>query len=282
MTRIIKTVTELQSSLAGKRVGAVFTMGALHQGHAQLIKQCRDTVGKDAIVVVTIFVNPTQFENNEDLEKYPRDLASDVEICEQNSADFVFAPTVDEIYPPQTLVKKIEPGEIANILEGASRPGHFSGVATVVNRLLEIIKPSVTCFGEKDYQQLTIVRQIVKELSIPVEVIGVETVRESDGLAKSSRNRRLSEEERALAPHLYEAVNRVKAQLLQNLPIEKAISSTVEWLADFPEIELDYLTVLSPSLGKPVPGLARVLVAARIGDVRLIDNIECELAVANV
>jgi pantoate--beta-alanine ligase len=282
MTKIIKTVTELQTAIDGKLVGAVFTMGALHQGHAHLIKQCRETVGKDAIVVVTIFVNPTQFENNEDLEKYPRDLASDVEICEQNSADIVFAPTVDEIYPLKTLVKKIEPGEIANILEGASRPGHFAGVATVVNCLLEIIKPSVTCFGEKDYQQLTIVRQIVKELSIPVEVIGVETVRESDGLAMSSRNTRLSEEERALAPHLYEALNRVKVQLLQNHPIEMAISSTVEWLADFPEIELDYLTVLSPSLGKPVPGLARVLVAARIGDVRLIDNIECELVVANV
>jgi pantoate--beta-alanine ligase len=257
-------------------------MGALHPGHAQLIKQCRESVGDDAIVVVTIFVNPTQFENNEDLEKYPHDLASDVEICEQNSADIVFAPAVDEIYPPQIIVKKIELGEIANIFEGASRPGHFAGVATVVNRLLEIIKPSVTCFGEKDYQQLTIVRQIVKELSIPVEVIGVETMRESDGLAMSSRNIRLSEEERALAPHLYEAINRVKAQLLHSDPIEKAIASTVEWLADFPEIDLDYLTVLSPSLGKPVPGLARVLVAARIGDVRLIDNIKCELVVANV
>ncbi|MEY3696658.1 MAG: hypothetical protein RJA41_308 [Actinomycetota bacterium] len=193
MTQVITTVEQLQKALHDKKVGAVFTMGALHQGHVALINKCREIIGKDATVVVTIFVNPTQFNNAKDLEKYPKNLEFDVELCSANHVDIVFAPSVEEIYPKDATIKQISPGKLADILEGQSRPGHFAGVATVVNRLLEITKPEITCFGEKDFQQLAVVKQMVDELRIPVQVVAVPTVRESDGLAMSSRNQRLDE-----------------------------------------------------------------------------------------
>ena len=282
MTKVIETVSQLQHETANKKVGAVFTMGALHQGHAALMQKCRETIGKEGVLVVTVFVNPTQFNDPKDLAKYPRDLASDVNLCSENSVDIVFAPEVSEIYPADSSVKEVNPGTIAEILEGASRPGHFKGVATVVNRLLEITKPAVTCFGEKDFQQLAVVKQMVEELGIPVQVIGVPTVREKDGLAMSSRNQRLDSKAREISANLFQALNRVKKNLQSGMKVSQGIQEVEDWLKTIPEIHLDYLTVLSPDLQKPDPGLARVLIAAKIGDVRLIDNIECELGESNV
>lgn len=282
MTKIITTVEELQLFLAGKKVGAVFTMGALHKGHAVLMQECRKEIGVDGILVVTIFVNPTQFNDPKDLEKYPRTLDADVELCTQNGADVVFAPKLDEIYPNDLEIKQISPGPVSEILEGASRPGHFAGVATVVNRLLEITKPAVTCFGEKDYQQLVIVDQLIQSQKIDVKLVGVPTVRETNGLAMSSRNQRLTAEQRLLATKLFESMNLVNEHLRLGQSISSAKSKAIAFLSQNPEIELDYLDVLSPCLSKPEPGLARILIAAKIGDVRLIDNLECEIGVASV
>lgn len=282
MSKVITSVSQLQMDLNHKKVGAVFTMGALHQGHGRLMEVCRELIGADALLVVTIFVNPSQFNDPNDLAKYPRSLEKDISLCESHGVDIVFAPTVDEIYPTDFPVKQISPGAIANILEGESRPGHFAGVATVVKRLLDITHPTITCFGEKDFQQLAVVKQMVKEQLVAVEVIGVETVREIDGLAMSSRNSRLSIEDRAIAPRLHEAMQLVESELLLGKSIEQCILKAKEWLKTFPAIDLDYLTVLKSDLSNPEPGLARILIAARIGDVRLIDNLECQLGVDNV
>ncbi len=282
MTKVVNKVSDLQELITNKKVGAVFTMGALHAGHGELIDECRRHIGGDSILIVTIFVNPTQFNDPKDLEQYPRDLANDVELCAQHNVDIVFAPIASEVYPPDNPVKEISPGEIAEILEGQSRPGHFEGVATVVNRLLEITQPAVTCFGEKDYQQLVVVRQLVKAQAINVEVVAVNTVRETDGLAMSSRNQRLTFEQRTIAANLFKALKSVSKDLAAGNSIDVSVSRAKDWLAQFPLVDLDYLTVLSRDLAKPVPGLARILIAARIGDVRLIDNLECELVAANV
>lgn len=282
MTQVITTVEQLQKALHDKKVGAVFTMGALHQGHVALINKCREIIGKDATVVVTIFVNPTQFNNAKDLEKYPKNLEFDLELCSANHVDIVFAPSVEEIYPKDATIKQVSPGKLADILEGQSRPGHFAGVATVVNRLLEITKPEITCFGEKDFQQLAVVKQMVDELRIPVQVVAVPTVRESDGLAMSSRNQRLDEAQRVISAQLFVALNRVKNHLKSGMKISESVHEVQDWLKQFPEIELDYLKVVGKDLLQVGPGLARVLIAAKIGDVRLIDNIECELGESNV
>lgn len=282
MTKVITTIKDLQAAISGKKVGTVFTMGALHAGHAELMRVIRQEIGSDGILVVTVFVNPTQFNDKRDLEKYPRDLASDIAFCERQFVDIVFAPEVSEVYPTDKNVVSINPGELGKILEGESRPGHFAGMATVVNRLLEITKPVVTCFGEKDYQQLAIVREMIKELELSVKVIGVQTVREKDGLAMSSRNQRLTPAQRELAPNLYAAMQIVIRNLQSGKSISESINLAKDWLCSFKEFELDYLTVLSPELSEPRPGLARILIAAKIGDVRLIDNTECVLEATNV
>ena len=282
MTTVINTVNELQAFLSGKKVGAVFTMGALHDGHASLMQECRRQIGTDGVLVVTVFVNPTQFNDPKDLDKYPRTLESDVELCNKNRVDVVFAPSVDEIYPKDSTVKQIEPGAISEILEGASRPSHFSGVATVVNRLFEITNPEVTCFGQKDYQQLVVINQLIENQKLEVKLVGVPTVREPGGLAMSSRNQRLTPEQRQIAANLFKALQLVKAELTSGKTISQAKAIASAFLNSTPEIHLDYLEVLSADLTKPMAGLARILIAAKIGDVRLIDNLECELGVANV
>lgn len=282
MTKVISKISELQAELVGKKIGTVFTMGALHAGHAQLMKQCRSEIGVDGLLVVTVFVNPTQFNDKDDLEKYPRDLAKDVLLCSENSVDIVFAPEVSEIYPADLQLIEIDLGELGQKLEGKSRPGHFAAVAKVVNRLIEITKPDVSCFGEKDFQQLAVVRKLVRELKLPVRIIGVETVRDVDGLAMSSRNMRLSDGQRLLAANLFKALQMTKTNLESGTSISQSVEIASDWLKQFAEIELDYLTVQSPELSQPLPGSARILVAARIGDVRLIDNIPCHLEAVNV
>ena len=273
MTEVIGTIAELRSRLVpGRPRVVVMTMGALHEGHLQLVRAAREWASgqalDDAEVVVTIFVNPLQFNNADDLARYPRTLDSDVAMCAAEGVDVVFAPTALEMYPHGVPLITVDPGALGDVLEGASRPGHFRGMLTVVNRLLMLTSPTAAMFGEKDYQQLTLIRQMVRDLLIPVEIVAVPTVREPDGLAMSSRNRRLSESGRAGAIAVPESLAMVKAGT--------SADEAAAWLADQPAIEeVDYLVVRSADLGENVDnGPARVLVAAVVDGVRLIDNIE--------
>jgi len=260
-------------------VGVVMTMGALHEGHAELIHCARQEVGRKGLVIVTDFVNPTQFGEAEDFARYPRTLDHDLELSGVAGADLVYAPSVEEMYGSIDLADlsdqvMINPGSLGTILEGASRPGHFQGMLTVVSKLLHLTDPDLAFYGEKDYQQLVLIKAMVRSLCIPVSVIGVPTVREEDGLAMSSRNRFLTKHERACAiaiPRAIEVAAEVAAQD-GALAAERAGHAV---LADHPEIQLDYLVVTSPELGPPTLGEGRVLAAAKLGTVRLIDNLPC-------
>jgi pantoate--beta-alanine ligase len=248
-------------------------MGALHDGHAELVRQARRMVGDTGTVVVTVFVNPTQFSAGEDFDAYPRTLDDDVVVASEAGADVVFAPNAVEVYgltggfEPTSVT--IDPGPLGDVLEGASRPGHFRGVLTVVCKLMGMTYPDVALFGEKDYQQLTLIRRMVADLSMPVEVVGVPTVREADGLARSSRNRYLSPEERRVAAVIPQAL----AAAAQQSDPQEAVETGLRILSREPGIDVDYLVVTDLDLG-PAPriGDARVLVAARVGTTRLIDN----------
>ena len=219
MTPVVATTREELAKLvadaraAARPVGFVPTMGALHEGHASLMRTARREVGPEAPVVVSIFVNPLQFAAGEDLDRYPRTLNADLEQCAAEGVDIVFAPSVQEVYPgsaegmvePQVTV---EPGPLATILEGRTRPGHFRGVLTVVAKLFGLVQPDVAVFGEKDYQQLVLIRQMVADLCMRVRIVGAETVREPDGLALSSRNRYLHAEQREQATALSRTLRR--------------------------------------------------------------------------
>jgi pantoate--beta-alanine ligase len=267
---------ELRELLRDRRstgpLGFVPTMGALHEGHASLIERARKEVGTESPVAVSIFVNPLQFAPGEDLSTYPRTMDDDLALCADLGVDVVFAPTVDEVYPDGDPQVTISPGPLAKVLEGASRPTHFHGVLTVVEKLFGLVKPDVAVFGEKDYQQLTLIRRMVTDLCMGVDVVGSETVREPDGLALSSRNRYLDPEQRrqatALSRTLYAARNAAKHGA------DAAIDAARAELRQAPGVDLDYLELTAPDLG-PVPdsGAARLLIAARVGSTRLIDNI---------
>jgi pantoate--beta-alanine ligase len=251
---------------------AVFTMGALHEGHRALIRAARAEVGSQGHVTVTIFVNPLQFGAGEDLARYPRTLRSDVEQCAAEDVDLVFAPAPEVLYPEGEPEVRVDPGPLGSILEGSVRPGHFAGMCTVVLKLLHLTAPEVTCFGEKDYQQLTLVRRMVADLDLPVRVHAVPTVREADGLARSSRNRFLSEQERALAA----AVPVALAAGVTAADLGRSADAVV----GAAELELarvgltpDYVALTDPAMGPaPEEGPARLLLATRIGTTRLIDN----------
>ncbi|MFD4605134.1 pantoate--beta-alanine ligase [Streptomyces sp. NPDC058464] len=188
------------------RTAVVMTMGALHEGHATLIRAAREHVGRKGLVIVTVFVNPLQFGQGEDLDRYPRTLDTDLKIAEQAGADAVFAPSVDEVYPGGQPQVRVTAGPMGTLLEGASRPGHFDGVLTVVAKLLHLTRPDVALFGQKDAQQLAVIRRMARDLNFGIEIVGVPTVRESDGLALSSRNRYLSADERRTALTLSRAL----------------------------------------------------------------------------
>lgn len=252
----------------------VMTMGALHDGHAQLVREARDQVGEAGRVIVTIFVNPTQFGPNEDFAKYPRTLDADLEVCAHAGADTVFTPTTDDIYGSGAAVT-IDPGPLGGVLEGAVRPGHFSGMLTVVAKLLHIVDPQLALFGEKDYQQLTLIRRMVGDLDMPVTVVPVPTVREADGLARSSRNRYLSSDERELAAALPRALSMV-VEHAERADAASAIALGLQAL-DRPGIVVDYLTITDPDLGPVVVGPGRALAAIRIGSTRLIDNMAVQV-----
>jgi pantoate--beta-alanine ligase len=273
---VVTTATQMRGAprTAGPR-GVVMTMGALHEGHGQLVRSAREIVGDDGTVAVTIFVNPTQFGVGEDFHRYPRSLDADVLLCEAAGADLVFAPGVEDVYGNATGFPTdavtVDPGPLGEILEGASRPTHFRGVLTVVAKLLGLTSPDVALFGEKDYQQLVLIRRMVRDLSMPIDIIGVPTVREPDGLARSSRNRYLSTEERATA----EVIPRALAAVVDAARggADAAIAAGLAVLHSAEGLDLDYLAITDPELeAAPAIGDARVLVAGRVGHTRLIDN----------
>jgi len=249
------------------------TMGALHEGHRTLVRAARALGGS---VVVSVFVNPTQFAPGEDFDRYPRTWDADLAALAAEGADLVFHPPVAEVYPPAAAGVTVHPGPLGDVLEGAVRPGHFAGVLTVVAKLFGLVRPDVAVFGEKDFQQLTLVRAMARELALGVEVVGVPTVREDDGLALSSRNRYLSGEQRRTAAALSAALRAGAAAGPGGADAVLAAAGGV--LAGAPDLVPDYLELTGPELGPPpAAGPARLLVAARAGSTRLIDNLALEL-----
>jgi pantoate--beta-alanine ligase len=273
---VVTTRADLDASRAAmaEPVAVVMTMGALHDGHIRLIDVARE---RAAGVLVTIFVNPLQFGPGEDLDRYPRTLDSDLAICESHQVDVVFAPGVDEIYPPDKQVTPRYAGGLGERLEGAVRPHHFDGVLTVVARLLELTRPDIAVFGEKDAQQLALIRRMVAELGSTIEVVGVPTVREPDGLAMSSRNRYLDQRQRQAAVALSRAL--AAAAEAAGGGAEAALTEARHVLAEA-GIDVDYVEVvddhtwLSPDANTRN---ARILVAGRVGSTRLIDNVSVVL-----
>jgi len=254
-------------------------MGALHEGHAALLREARRQVGDRGAVVASVFVNPLQFAPGEDLDRYPRTMAADLALCAEMGVDVVFAPSVEQVYPggPEAAQVTLDPGPLGSVLEGQARPTHFRGVLTVVAKLLGLVRPDVAVFGEKDYQQLVLVRRMVADLCLPVQVVGAPTVREPDGLALSSRNRFLSPEQRRVALALSTALRTGTAAGPGGPDAVRRAAADV--LAAEPAIEPDYLALTSPDLGPaPAQGDARLLVAARVGTTRLIDNVAVTLA----
>ncbi|WP_022798948.1 pantoate--beta-alanine ligase [Thermus islandicus] len=272
--RTVSTAAELRQALPREGVGFVPTMGYLHRGHLALVERARR---ENPFVVVSIFVNPLQFGPGEDYHRYPRDLARDQALLEAAGVDLLFAPAVEEMYPKGFATKVAVEGPLTALWEGAVRPGHFQGVATVVARLFLLVRPQRAYFGEKDYQQLLVVRKMVQDLGFPLEVVGVPTVREEDGLALSSRNVYLSPETRGKAPVLYRALLAIREAAQGGRGVAEALEAGEGVLAGVPEFRPDYLAVVHPEtllpLSRWVPG-ARALVAGRFPEVRLIDNLE--------
>lgn len=261
----------------GQQIAVVMTMGALHEGHGELVREARSVVGPQGNVIVTDFVNPLQFGAGEDFDRYPRTLEEDLELASAAGADIVFAPDVAEVYgtgDPLGPRVTISAGPLGSVLEGAARPGHFDGMLTVVGTLLHLTAPTFALFGEKDYQQLVLVQQMVEQLRFPTTVLPVATVREADGLAMSSRNRYLTSEQRAAAAAVPSALTAavIDAELQG---AASAVRVGLEVLAAEPLIEVDYLAITDPMLGPAVAGEGRALVAVRVGSTRLIDNMAC-------
>lgn len=275
--RLLRSVAELRAALgerAGERVGFVPTMGYLHEGHAALLDRAR---AECELVVLSIFVNPLQFGPAEDLARYPRDLERDLALAGDAGADLVFHPEPEEMYPPG-FGTRVEPSGPSDGLDGAARPGHFAGVATVVLKLLNLVGPQRAYFGEKDWQQLAVVRRVVRDLNVPTEIVGVPTVRAASGLALSSRNSYLSPEERERATVLFRALRAVQAAYAGGeRGAARLRGAGLAVLAQEPGAQLDYLALVDGDLDEPAhlepDPLNRVLIAARLFGVRLIDNL---------
>ncbi|MGW4462404.1 pantoate--beta-alanine ligase [Micromonospora sp. NPDC004704] len=280
MTEVVRTRAELaaaRDALPGT-VAVVMTLGALHAGHVALLHAARERADH---VVVTIFVNPLQFGPTEDFDKYPRTFDADLAICAAAGVELVFAPSREEMYPTGAPLVRVDPGPLGGELEGASRPGFFHGVLTVVLKLLQVVRPDFAFFGEKDYQQLTLVRRMALDLNVPVEIVGVPTVREPDGLALSSRNRYLSADERVTALSLSAALRAGAAAAAAGLGPDAALAAAHEAFqaTGTPGAKLDYLVLTDPDLAPaPFVGPARMVVAAWVGGTRLIDNLAVRLA----
>jgi pantoate--beta-alanine ligase len=275
MTRLIHEISELTREPGVVRA-FVPTMGALHQGHLDLVDASRSLVGKDGEVVVSIFVNPTQFGNATEVSKYPRTLESDLARCEASGVDIVFAPSVGEMYPDGTQTSQyvsVQPGPLGSILEGVDRPGHFAGMLTIVAKLLNLVQPNFAAFGEKDYQQLALISHMVQQLNFPVKVVGVQTRREPDGLAMSSRNAFLNPEQRTEAASISRALFAAQA-VVGN--VDAKLSAARDLLSG--QIETSYLVAMTSDLSRKLDGTeiaieGRILFAGLLGSTRLIDNV---------
>ena len=262
-------VTDTMPAGFDRRRAFVPTMGALHDGHRQLMRVARERIGSDGDVVVSVFVNPLQFGANEDFDAYPRTIDADIAACEAEGVDILYIPTVERVYGSQPTIT-VHPGKLGEDLEGASRPGHFAGMLTVVAILLHQVSPDVAIFGEKDYQQLELIRRMCGDLAFPYSILGVETVREADGVARSSRNVYLSEEDRLRAGAIPRALeDGVAAGALGAEGVKAAATAP---LVDA-GLSIDYVEVRGPDLGEPpASGEARLLIAVHAGATRLIDN----------
>jgi pantoate--beta-alanine ligase len=274
MTELASTRIELDDVRSawrkeGADVAVVMTMGALHPGHAELIRLARQRADR---VVVTDFLNPLQFAPGEDLDKYPRTLVADLELCRHEGVDLVFAPGRDEMYPHGDPVVRVHAGPVGDVLEGRARRGHFDGVLTVVAKLLNLTDPALAYFGQKDAQQLWLISKMVRDLDFGVEVVEVPTVRDVDGLALSSRNIYLSDVDRAKALALNEALRQGRAHAGQGP--NATVTSTLEHLASA-GVEVDYVALVDPKTFDPLDGAGEgiLLVAAFVGTTRLIDNL---------
>ena len=252
-------------------VAAVLTMGALHAGHASLIRLARERADH---VVVTVFVNPLQFGPGEDFERYPRTLEADIALASAAGADIVFAPQRSDIWPTPPSVT-VDAGPLQHLYEGAVRPGHFNGVCTVVLTLLQLLRPAVSVFGEKDAQQLAAIRAMVRDLAVPVEIVGAPIVREADGMAMSSRNRFLSPADRVAASVLFRALRAGAAA--GRLGRERVLNAAAAVLATEPSVQTDYLDVVTADFEPASSGDSLIIVAARVGGTRLLDNMAVAL-----
>jgi pantoate--beta-alanine ligase len=276
--KTVTTISEMQSLAGilrkeGKRIGFVPTMGFLHEGHLSLIRKAREENG---VVAASIFVNPTQFGPKEDLDRYPRDAEGDAKKCESAGVDYLFMPTAAEMYPEKASVFVTVEG-VSDILEGAIRPGHFRGVATVVAKLFNIVKPHRAYFGQKDYQQCAVIKRMVMGLNMDVEIIVLPTMRESDGLAMSSRNVYLSPDDRRAAAALHRALRAGEELIASGVrETEKVRQKMRAVLSQEKGIEIDYAEIADPeslALIETINGRMVLLVAARLGRTRLIDNL---------
>lgn len=276
--RLIHTIAEARLEVAaarkeGKSVALAPTMGALHEGHMALVREARE---KCDFVVVSVFVNPTQFGPSEDFDRYPRTLEEDARKCEQAGVGLVFAPSAGEMYPPGFDAWVEVKGPVTEVLEGERRPGHFRGVTTICTKLFNIVTPDIACFGMKDYQQLKVIQKMVGDLNMPLTIIPVEIVREADGLAMSSRNRYLSPEEREAALVLSRSLNSAREAFASGERDARALQALATKLIEAELLaSIDYAVVVDAQTLQPVDeitGPAAVLLAVRIGATRLIDN----------
>jgi pantoate--beta-alanine ligase len=281
-TRLLHTRAQLRAALGNRsgEVGVVMTMGALHDGHRELIRVARRRCD---VIVVTDFLNPLQFAPDEDLSRYPRTLDADLALCSEESVDVLFAPDVAEVYASGEPQVRVLAGPLGDVLEGASRPGHFDGVLTVVAKLLHITGPDVAYFGQKDAQQLLLIRRMVDDLDFPVQVVAVPTVREPSGLALSSRNGYLDEDDRVVAVVLSRSLS-AAAAVAADGPV--AVLTTAREVLDAqPALGLDYVALVDPitlrDVGPGFAGTALLALAAKVGRTRLIDNAEIELGSAD-
>lgn len=278
MIHVFNYITDIQKFLKSERekghsVGLVPTMGALHEGHLSLVRRAEK---ENDIVVASVFVNPVQFNNSTDFEKYPRTPERDIEMLQNAGCDAVFVPSEKEMYPVP-VTDKYDFGDLERVMEGVCRPGHFNGVAIVVRKLFEIVMPDRAYFGEKDFQQQAIIRKLVADLSLNLTIVPCDIVREKDGLAMSSRNMRLTPEERAVAPMIYKVLSEVAA-LKDSLSPDEMKKSALEKYADIKDFDVEYVEITDETNLKSIKSWdncknARIFVALQLGQVRLIDNL---------
>ncbi|MDD3358151.1 MAG: pantoate--beta-alanine ligase [Parabacteroides sp.] len=277
--KIVNSIKELRLQLdedkqKGKKVGLVPTMGALHAGHISLVKRC---AAENDVCVVSIFVNPTQFNNPNDLLTYPRTLDEDCQLLESSGCTYVFAPSVEEMYPePDNRV--FDFGTVAQVMEGARRPGHFNGVAQIVSKLFYAVKPDVSYFGEKDFQQIAVIRAMVKQLEIPVEIVDCPIQRESDGLALSSRNTRLTPEQRQKAPVIARTLKE-SVTFVPEKSVQQVIDYVVSTLNNVPDMSVEYFEIVDGNTLESISNWSDTTfpvgcITVYCGEVRLIDNVK--------